>query len=355
LFVQRSYPDARPLLREFVILPVRQWDSQRRDAHYLPALKINIGRTEMSKSPILSRRAALAGAAALPLAAAVAGTARAAAPLTGPKMSPFQRLKVGAFDVTTLLAGSATRENPHTIFGLNVDEETFNSVSAAANLPTHAAQFFFTPTVVNTGAELVLFDTGLSGEGTTAALTAAGYTPDQIDVVVLTHMHGDHIGGMTLEDGSPTFPNARYVTGRIEYDAWAAQDNERFKTKVEPFAEQMSLLEDGGAVASGLTAMAAFGHTPGHMNYMVENDGTQLYLGADFANHYVWSLGYPDWEVKFDMDKAAAAATRRRILDMLAADKVAFVGYHMPWPGVGYVETRDSGFAYVPHSYQLML
>ena len=309
----------------------------------------------MSNTPMISRRAALASTAALPLAAATAGTSYAAAPITGAQMSPFQRLKVGGFDVTTLLAGTVPRDDPHSIFGLNVDKETFDSVSAAANLPTDKAQFFFTPTVVNTGSELVLFDTGLSGVGTVAALEAAGYTADQIDVVVLTHMHGDHIGGMTLEDGSPTFTNARYVTGRVEYDAWAAQDNDRFKSKVMPFAEQMTFLEDGGSVASGLTAVGAFGHTPGHMNYMVESEGTQLYLGADFANHYVWSLGHPDWEVKFDMDKPAAAAMRRKILDMLAADKVAFVGYHMPWPGVGYVETRDSGFTYVPHSYQLVL
>ncbi|WP_298844089.1 MBL fold metallo-hydrolase [uncultured Roseobacter sp.] len=309
----------------------------------------------MTQSPSFSRRAALAGAAALPLAAATAGVSRAAAPILGTSMAPFQRLKVGEFDVTTLLAGSRAVEGPQNIFGMNVDADTFNAVSAENNLPVDAAQFFFTPTVVNTGSELVLFDTGLSGAGTGAALEAAGYTADQVDVVVITHMHGDHIGGMTLEDGSLTYPNARYVTGRAEYDAWAKQDNDNFKAKIQPFAEQFTFLEDGGDVASGLTAMAAFGHTPGHMVYMVENGGTQLVLGADFANHYVWSLGYPDWEVKFDMDKAAAAATRRRILDMLAADKTAFVGYHMPWPGVGYVETRDDGFRYVPHSYQLML
>lgn len=309
----------------------------------------------MSHSPKFTRRTALAGAAALPLAAATTGVAQAAAPTTGAKMAPYQRLKVGIFDVTTLLAGTTPRDDPHSIFGLNVDKETFDAASAAANLPTDVAQFFFTPTVVNTGSELVLFDTGLSGEGMTTALAAAGYTPDQIDVVVLTHMHGDHVGGMTLEDGSLTYPNARYVTGSTEYDAWAAQDNERFKTKVEPFAEQFTFIEPGADVASGLTAMNAFGHTPGHMNYMVESEGTQIYLGADFANHYVWSLGFPDWEVRFDMDKPAAAATRRRILDMLAADKIAFVGYHMPWPGVGYVEKKDSGYAYVPHSYQLML
>lgn len=309
----------------------------------------------LSSSPKLSRRAALVGAATLPLVAATASMSRAAAPMLGASFSPYNRVKLGSFEVTTLLAGTTPRPDPHTIFGLNVDHETFVGVSEAANLPTDQAQFFFTPTLVNTGAELVLFDTGLNGEAMTAALASAGYTPDQVDVVVLTHMHGDHIGGMTLEGGALTYPNARYVTGTAEYDHWAAAANEGFDAKVKPFAEQFSFLDDGGSVASGLTAMAAFGHTPGHMNYMVESDGKQLVIGSDFANHYVWSLAHPDWEVRFDMDKAAAAATRRRILDMIATDKLPFIGYHMPWPGIGYVETAGDGFEYVPHSYQLLL
>lgn len=305
-------------------------------------------------SPTFSRRAALAGAAALPLAAAVASTARAAAPIEGAATASFQRVKLGAFDVTTILAGSRAVPDPHTIFGLNVDAETFNAAAEAAYLPTDQAQFFFTPTVVNTGAELVLFDTGLAAEGTLAALQAAGYSTDQVDVVVLTHMHGDHIGGL-MNGGAPTFPNARYVTGRVEFDAWSTAENEGFDNNVKPLADHMTFLEDGGSVASGLTAVAAFGHTPGHMTYMVESDGKQLMLGADFANHYVWSLAHPEWEVKFDQDKSAAAATRKTLLDMLAADKVPFVGYHMPWPAFGYVDKSDGAYAYVPHSYQLLL
>jgi len=299
----------------------------------------------------LTRRAALTGAAALPFAAT---TLRAAAPMAGAGTAPFQRVKLGGFEVTTILAGSRAVPDPHNIFGMNVDKETFEATSKAAHLPTDQAQFFFTPTVVNTGAELVLFDAGLSADGTVAALEAAGYTADQVDVVVLTHMHGDHIGGLMRGD-TPTFANARYVTGRVEYDAWAKMGNEGFDGKVKPLAEQMTFLEDGGDVASGLTAMAAFGHTPGHMAYMVESEGKQLMLGADFANHYVWSLAHPDWEVKFDMDKSAAAATRVKLLDMLAADGVPFVGYHMPWPAFGYVEKANGGYSYVPHTYQLLL
>ena len=307
----------------------------------------------MSDHPI-TRRSVLTATAALPFAAAAGGPARASAPMMGAGMSKFNRVGLGGFEVTTILAGTMPRPDPHTIFGLNVSKDEFDAASQAARLPTDVAQFFFTPTVVNTGAELILFDTGLNAESTTAALAEAGYTPDQIDVVVLTHMHGDHIGGL-MNGEAPTFPNARYVTGATEFDAWAKMENETFEAKVRPLADRMEMIGDGDSVASGVTAMAAFGHTPGHMTYMLESEGQQLLVAADFANHYVWSLGYPDWEVKFDMDKAAAAQTRREILGMLAADGLPFIGYHMPWPGMGYVEANGDGFRYEPTSYQLML
>ncbi|MGX0904657.1 glyoxylase-like metal-dependent hydrolase (beta-lactamase superfamily II) [Roseovarius sp. MBR-79] len=303
----------------------------------------------------ITRRSLMAATAALPFAASLAGTsARAAAPMMGPASTRFNRVTLGAFEVTTLLAATAPRPDPQTIFGLNVSAEEFNAVSAAANLPTDQAQFFFTPTVVNTGAELVLFDTGLNPDGIVSALNEAGYTPDQVDVVVITHMHGDHIGGL-MRDGAPTFANARYVTASTEFDHWAGAGNERFDANMRPLAEKTAMTADGASVASGITAMAAHGHTPGHTAYMLESEGKSLLIAADFANHYVWSLAHPDWEVRFDMDKEAAAATRRRLLGMLSADRIPFVGYHMPWPGLGYVETAGDGFRYVPASYQLML
>ena len=132
----------------------------------------------------------------------------------------------------------------------------------------------------------------------------------------------------------------------------AVESRARAKQEAEAAAQGIG---DGDEAAPGITGMAAFGHTPGHMIYMIESGGSQLVITADTANHYVWSLAYPDWEVRFDMDKAAAAATRRRVLDMLAADKIPFIGYHMPFPAMGYVDTRDDGFRYVPVSYQMML
>lgn len=305
-------------------------------------------------TPRISRRHALLSAAVLPLAGALPAPARAAAEMKGAATAPFNRFKLGAFEVTTLLVGTRTVEGPQQIFGLNVAPEEFATVSAANYIPADKAQFFFTPTVVNTGAELVLFDTGLNAEATVGALTAAGYGPDQVDVVVLTHMHGDHIGGM-MTNGAPTFANARYVTGGVEHNHWMGAANENFDAMVRPMNDKMGFLDDAGTVAPGVTALASFGHSPGHMSYVIESNGQQLVITGDLANHYVWSLAYPDWEVSFDADKAAAAASRRKVLGMLAADRIPFIGYHMPFPAIGYVEAREDGFRYVPMTYQMMM
>lgn len=307
-----------------------------------------------------SRRQALFAGAALPLAAALPAALPQAAfaqeTMQGSGFAPWNRFKLGSFEVTTLLAGTRAADKPQETFGTNATPEEFAALSAANFIPTDMAQFFFTPTLVNTGAELVLFDTGLAAEGTLAALTAAGITADMVDVVVLTHMHPDHIGGMMGADGAtPTFANARYVTGATEHNYWAGAANEGFDKMVKPLNEKIAFIDNGGSVASGITGMDAFGHTPGHMVYQVESDGQRLMITADTANHYVWSLQKPDWEVRFDADKPAAAAARKAVFGQIAVDRIPFIGYHMPFPGIGYVEPTGDGFRYVPASYQLML
>jgi glyoxylase-like metal-dependent hydrolase (beta-lactamase superfamily II) len=306
---------------------------------------------------MLSRRQALFAGAATPFAAALLPRmAMAEIDLQGSGFAPYHRFKLGSFEVTTLLAGTRAGDKPQETFGTNATPEEFAALSAANFIPADKSQNFFTPSLVNTGAELVLFDTGLAAEGTLAALTAAGVTPDQVDVVVLTHMHGDHIGGLMAADGTtPTFANARYVTGGIEHNHWSGAANEGFDRSVKPLNDKMTFIDNNGSVVSGITGLAAFGHSPGHMVYQVESDGQRLMITADTANHYVWSLQKPDWEVRFDADKAAAAAVRKQVFGMIATDRIPFIGYHMPFPGVGYVEPLGDGFRFVPASYQLML
>lgn len=304
-----------------------------------------------------TRRHALLAGAALPLAAgglAMAPPARAAAPMQGAALPPYYRFRLGDFEVTTLLAGMRALEDPQGTFGMNVSPEEFAEVSAAHFIPADQSRNFFIPVLLNTGAELVLFDTGLDPMGITAALAAAGHSPDQVDLVVLTHMHGDHIGGL-MENGMPTFINARYATGQIEFDHWAAAGNAGFDANVRPLADMMSFLADGDSPVAGVTALFTPGHTPGHMSFRIDSGGQGLVLGADLANHYVWSLGRPDWEVRFDADKAQAATSRRALLGMLAAEGLPFIGYHMPFPGVGFIEAVGDDFRFVPASYQLML
>ena len=312
----------------------------------------------------ITRRSALVGAVAAPLAVAASAQfapALAKGEMKGVDTRPFSRFKLGDIEVTTLLDGSRTVPEPQNIFAMNVGAEEFAKVSAENFLTTEAARFFFTPTLVNTGGTLVLFDTGLGGDNGSLpeALESAGYSTDQIDIVVITHMHPDHIGGM-MTGGKPTYPNASYVTGSVEYDFWTGKGADSGPGKmvaamVKPLAEKFTFIEGGATVAPGITAVEGFGHTPGHMTYMLESGGKQLLLMADLANHYVWSLAYPEWEVKFDMDKAAAAASRKKLLGMVAADRIPLIGYHMPFPALGYVEARGSGFCYVPASYQLQL
>lgn len=317
----------------------------------------------------LPRRHVLLGAAASVAAAAAPSLAvtpaRAAAPQIGPDRPGYRRFMLGEFEIVPLLDGLRPGDGPHPTFGANQPPEAVEALMTANFLPPKQMVNSFTPVLVNTGREVVLFDTGL-GEGARPAMgglrdqmAAAGYKPEQVDIVVLTHMHGDHIGGL-MEGNAPAFPNARYVTGAAEYDFWtktapstpAAEAAKTVEAKVVPLAEKMTFLNDGGSVVSGITAMAAIGHTPGHMIYNLESGGRRLVLTADTANHYVASLQKPDWEVRFDADKAKAAETRKQVFGMLAADKVPFIGYHMPFPAVGFVEPLGAGFRFVPASYQ---
>jgi glyoxylase-like metal-dependent hydrolase (beta-lactamase superfamily II) len=277
------------------------------------------------------------------------------------------RFNVGKFEVVVVKDGARPSDNPQEIFGTNQTPEVVGALLEANFLPADKFVNSFSPTLINTGSDVILFDTGF-GEGGRAngngrlleGLTAAGYKREDVTIVVLTHLHGDHIGGL-MEGGAPAFPNARYVTGQAEYDFWvdparagtpAEGGHKGVLANVKPLADKMTFIGDGGEVVSGITGMAAFGHSPGHMIYSVESEGRQLVLTADTANHFVLSLQRPDWEVRFDMDKAAAAASRKKVFDMLATDKLAFLGYHMPFPAVGYVEKVDQGYRFVPKAYQ---
>lgn len=310
---------------------------------------------------ISRRQGLILGAGALAAPAFLSGTALAKAPMMGAARPDHMRFKLGNFEVTTIFDGMLQLGGPHPIFGQDQFEDDVADLMAAHNLPSDKMEIGFTITLVNTGNELILFDTGNDGTSRPTAgklranMAKAGYKPEDVDIIVLTHFHGDHIGGMMV-DGKAAFPNARYVTMAKEYDHWVGKEHELTLKNVKPFAEKMTFINDTGDVVTGVTAVPANGHTPGHTCYHIESEGQRVLVTADTANHFIASLERPDWHVRFDMDKEAAAATRKKIFGMVAADGIPFIGYHMPYPGIGYVtENGMGGFTYAPASYQLFL
>lgn len=163
--------------------------------------------------------------------------------------------------------------------------------------------------------------------------------------------------------GKPLFPNARYVTGGIDYDYWSgdkptgdlAKHAAHYRDYVVPFAEKTTFLKPGDNVVPGIRAIEAYGHTPGHLGFNIESNGKRKVFWGDCAHHQVASLARPDWHCVFDVDKEQAAKTRARMFNMVAGDRVAVSGFHMPFPSIGYIERRpDGGYRWLTHSYQLI-
>jgi glyoxylase-like metal-dependent hydrolase (beta-lactamase superfamily II) len=326
---------------------------------------------DINRRKLLSTSLALAAAPAVMMSATL--SAQAAAAKLGPWQPKHFRFKLGAFEITTISDSEAFIDGPFPLIGANAKEADVRDLMRANLLPEGTYQPGFTPTIVNTGKDVVLFDTGNGANGfvprpnggwLASQLGPAGFKPEDIDIVVISHGHPDHIAGV-MEGDKPLFPNARYVIGQIEYDYWAPEGKfsgelEKmaavFRANSKPVADKFSFLKPGEDVVTGIRAVEAFGHTPGHLAFMVESEGKAILFWGDCAHHQVASLARPNWHCVFDIDKDQGAATRRRIYDMAAADRLPVVGYHMPFPSIGYVERiGPESYRWLAHTYQLNL
>jgi len=287
------------------------------------------------------------------------------------------RFKLGDFEVATIMDSKVIRTGLTPSFGGEAAAAEVKALAAVNRIDADRYEHPFTPTLVNTGKELVLFDSGngtLSAEyeqlkgrlppgNLVARLAQAGYKPEDVDVIIITHGHPDHIGGLT-KGGQPVFPRARYVFGAVDFDFWKKGENVREARKFNrelyvkiclPVADRATFIKPGDEVVSGIRAVEAYGHSPGLLAFHIESEGKRLLNWADTCNHYVVAIQRPDLHLDVDDEKDKAVATRKRILDMVASERLMVAGFHMPFPGLGWIEKTGVAYRWVPHSYQLNL
>ena len=287
------------------------------------------------------------------------------------------RFKLGDFEVATIMDSKVIRTGLTPSFGGEAAAAEVKALAAVNRIDADRYEHPFTPTLVNTGKELVLFDSGngtLSAEyeqlkgrlppgNLVARLGQAGYKPEDVDVIIITHGHPDHIGGLT-KGGQPVFPRARYVFGAVDFDFWKKGENVREARKFNrelyvkiclPVADRATFIKPGDEVVSGIRAVEAYGHSPGLLAFHIESEGKRLLNWADTCNHYVVAIQRPDLHLDVDDEKDKAVATRKRILDMVASERLMVAGFHMPFPGLGWIEKTGVAYRWVPHSYQLNL
>jgi glyoxylase-like metal-dependent hydrolase (beta-lactamase superfamily II) len=238
-----------------------------------------------------------------------------------------------------------------------------------AFLPTDHTINQFNVVIVNTGRNLVLIDTGFGDNGapTTGNLlsnmTAAGIDPKNVDTILISHFHGDHINGIRAKAGSLNFPNAEIMVPATDLkffldageESKAPQSFKGFfaasKRVFEPIAKDVKQFEYGKELVPGITTVDARGHSPGHTAFLVTSGNGKLLVSCDTVNHQIL-VRNPDWALWADMDQAMAAASRKRLLDMAAADKIQIAAYHLPFPSTGFISKRGDGYEFHPAYWQ---
>lgn len=327
----------------------------------------------------ITRRQALIGAAALGAGAAFTslplGRSFARAPFATNQAPYFYRFALGRMQATVVSDGILPLGDPSGSF-LGTTKEEIGKMLTDNFLSPTSVVLEQNVLVLNTGDKLVLFDTGMGASqlfGPTpgkllANLRAAGIEPRDIDAVVATHAHCDHVWGIMADDGSRNFPNAQIYLSQADFDYWtdeaklAIKEPAFMKAFVEgarknllPNRDRLVFVRDGQEFLPGIQAISAPGHTVGHMAYMITSEGRSLAIIGDLTHHQVLLLQRPRIEFAFDTDPKQSASTRVRILDMLAANRTQFIAYHFPWPGIGHVAKQGDGFRYHPSPLEMVL
>lgn len=315
---------------------------------------------------LISRRTALAGSAAM-ATSATAFPAAAFAPPAGVQAPGFYRYKVGDIEVTVVNDG-VSRMPIGDDFVSNVPKADVNAMLESLFMEKDIYAGPYNPILINNGKQLALVDTGTGEAGFKSSggingrlplnLAAAGMDPAMIDVVILSHYHGDHINGVIKADNALAFPNAEILVPEVEHRFWmddgemsraatprvdATFKNAR-RVMTPDVLKRVRTYQWGKDVIPGVLAVATPGHTPGHTSHIISSGTRSVYAQADVTHAPFLFARNPGWHFMLDVDPVAAEATRRKVYELLVAERMLVQGFHYPFPAVGHVEKYGTGY-----------
>jgi glyoxylase-like metal-dependent hydrolase (beta-lactamase superfamily II) len=321
--------------------------------------------TEFTRRELLAGAVAASAATSVPLAASSPATA--AAPPVGTQAPGWYRYKVGDIEVTVVTDG-ANKFKFNDDHVTNKKREEVNAALAAAYYEKDMMTTPYNPVVVNTGSKLVVIDTGTSetnferSKGTAGQfqrnLAAAGIDRNAVDAVIISHYHGDHINGLLRPDKSLAFPNAEILVPAAEHK-YFMDDGEmsrapkgRIETvfknvrqvMTDDVLKRLRTYEPGKEIVTGIAAVATNGHSPGHNSQIIASGTSKVFVQGDVTHVPFLFARHPDWHAFYDQDGAMAEATRRKVYDMLVAEKMPVQGFHYPFPSLAYVERSGTGY-----------
>jgi glyoxylase-like metal-dependent hydrolase (beta-lactamase superfamily II) len=318
----------------------------------------------------LTRRTLLGSAALAAAGTALPQAVHAAAPPAGKQAPAFYRYKIGTYELTAIHDGVWIRDIDRN-FIKNASPPAIEKAMEDAKMAPGKLSIPFTTLVVNTGSKLVLIDTATGGQLAATAgafganLAAAGIDPGQIDTILISHFHPDHINGIKTKDNAVVFPNAEIKVPAAEWAYWMDDANmAKAPEAARPawlnvrrifgdIAAKVEKFEPSKEVAPGITSIAAPGHTPGHTVFAVASGNQSMLVLGDTTNNPLLFVRNPDWQAAFDTDGPLAAETRKKLLERAAVDKMLVQGYHFPFPASGHIiQTGAHSYDLVPVMWQ---
>lgn len=324
----------------------------------------------MSNFSMDRRSLILAAAVAAPAFGAI-GRAGAQALPAAARNAGHYRFRVGEIQATVLSDGLLS--GPPRVYASNAPEAELREALMRAYLPTDALTLNINTLLIEIGGRRILIEAGAgktmgpNGGRLFENMAAVGLQPEDIDLIVISHTHPDHVGNLRRADGGRAFPRATVYMPEADWNFFVRNDPDlsympvdtdfqrRFanaiKQSVEPLAGDVELYQAGTEIVPGLTTLPAGGHTPGMACFLVHSGNDQLLLTADLAYHPIVNVDRP-WLPGPDRDKDTALQSRRRVFDRAAADKLLVLGFHFPFPGLGHIVKTDGGYAWIPANWQ---